>query len=746
MARLARPLIKHYSSTTSTPATATTTVGPTASAQVNTETFSPVSLLRTPPSYSPLHPISSIRSLLAYRREKSAASGILLRHFRQADIVRPTTAINHEYIDALLALGFPRAKLDQLRPLYCFETVEAVLTFLSRRSNQQNLYNLTSLLGLFVGAFITWYYSDQAMRREELKKHEEEQQQREIERRKHQNEQWESLFDVKQTALDEPGFQRTSATIEDCDDDRAVVSDILDVVYCHHQNHRLLGNSDPQRPSINPSITNQLTGTEGVDALDDDDDDDDDFRHNDDRETIDNGALSRGGVYESAFVNIVVGPPGSGKSEIIKKIFQDHLTGFLTRQKQRHASAASTAESSSGTTLPTEPVASESDIPEIHAAVSSPAPTDGRWTDQHNNIVLFYIDFKDAFKVNTMDHDFVTAKFFDFLDDIQHRALVYNENITLFIDTADYLADVFQSQQYAQVIRHVHETGRFANVFLIYNSYANYEKLKQYNNVATQHRLFTVPFITNRTALLDFVRRLRQNVTESTSIIAPAVPTTTTSTTPSASSSFAESLRDRLAQGLRYTDHFSAPPSSPRKWDLDDDQLVDALGGQFNDYMKIKRTVLAGRQSAKDVLAQLLMDSHERVENALGVYANELDRLHCYYYHLARAILEGRTPPIPYALRRTFMSQGLFFDAAGSDQLTMSFFFPRDRAVFYKMTQDQIYRRHFSKLQMASKALTMDTSQAAGKLVDWFQLRKDEHSQPWWRRALGRLAGAPLQD
>ncbi|KAI9164291.1 hypothetical protein H9P43_008120 [Blastocladiella emersonii ATCC 22665] len=565
----------------------------------------PHRLLQDVPRFTFLNPVMSTRMVRAYKRERNAAVAILKRHFRQPDIIQPGKPIDMQMSAVLQKLGF-KAKVSWT---YDFQTVESVLAFLEERSNAQLLYNLLSLASVVAGAAISWYYADQAKKREEQRYRDELKQDEERRRLEAQKQKWDALFDVSMTVPHaDPLSPRLVGAIR-CPDSRAVRDEILAILDADHA------------------------------------------------------------VHSSPFFNVIVGPSGSGKSVLVTGIFDEILE----------------------------------QVNRAHAADES-----GDDEDLRGRRVVLYTDFKDAFKVNSLE--FVEERFFDFLDELQVRSERNGERIALFIDAADLMANVFDGDRLPAVMRHIHETGKFVDVFLVYNSHSAYSRAVAQPGMATQHRLITVPYIEDRSALLGYAQELRRQCA-------------------------AAGLGDR--------------------WNVPEEAVVEIVGGQFDDYARIMRTIKGGHKTLREVLKELLSQSQERVEGALNMYTGKIDLTTGYYLSIAESIVARRPVSVPLHLQKQFMDLNYFFrtdtayvppTAAGDSSAAaaailderhrdgMIFYYPRDQTVFEHVLRNPQYKKHLANVRKVADRSPLISSEAA---EDILAAKSATHQRgkrrSWWR-------------
>ncbi|KAJ3354187.1 hypothetical protein GGF32_002657 [Allomyces javanicus] len=562
----------------------------------------PHQLIHDKPKFSLLRPFASARLVYAYKRERSAAVSILKRHFRQPGIIQPGKPIDMQMSIVLQKIGFT-AKVTWE---YNFETVESILAFLDERSTSQVVFNVTSVLGILAGAGITWYYSHEAKKREEAKLREEAEQE-EARRAEHQRRrQWDSLLDVQwSSAPDRTAGFTLPAPDQRCRDRRPLKDEIRDIL----QGHQVVG------------------------------------------------AAAEGAAFQASFFNVLVGPPGGGKSLVIQELFNEYVDDAITARQE-----------------------------------GKPVPAS-----------MYYLDFRDAFKVNNMDKEFIAERFFDFLDELQRRVLVDGERISLFIDSADHFAHVFDDARLGATMRHIHETGRFVDIFLVFNTFAKYFQLiGDQPGYATQHRLLTTAYVEDRHDLLEFVGRLRCACGTS------------------------------ACRGLHVDDE---------RWNVPDEVVVDLLGGQLGDYAVVQRMLTAGNKTLRDVLADMLLDSQDRVERALGVYESSPTALHAYYLKAGEAIVHDRHLALPHHLRKEFMAANHFLPA---DRRRMVFYYPRDRAVFEWIMHSPVYRAYLRGLRRRETELSLTSTDvnANEHIMDallgatWHRAhgRRTSGADGWWWR------------
>ncbi|KAI9215982.1 hypothetical protein BC828DRAFT_409933, partial [Blastocladiella britannica] len=164
----------------------------------------------TPPTLSLLSPLLSWRRRSQYKRERAAAAGVLLRHFRQPDIVDATRHLHPDVVDAVSQLGYRRPWAPQVVApdpsnawVYDFRTVEGILAFLDQRSSAQFLYNGLSLASVVAGALITLYYNEMSKVREERRLADELANLEAMKVEQVRRERWDELYDI--AAADAPG-------------------------------------------------------------------------------------------------------------------------------------------------------------------------------------------------------------------------------------------------------------------------------------------------------------------------------------------------------------------------------------------------------------------------------------------------------------------------------------------------------------------------------------------------------------
>ncbi|KAI9215855.1 hypothetical protein BC828DRAFT_39617, partial [Blastocladiella britannica] len=318
----------------------------------------------------------------------------------------------------------------------------------------------------------------------------------------------------------------------------------------------------------------------------------------------------RGGA---PYMTVLIGPAGVGKTAVLKRAYNRVLESLSS--------------SSSSPTDPTTPKATT---------------LDG----------MYYVNFTDAFKRNTTDVALAATKFLDFLDAVQQRSRIDGSRLAVVIDGADHLPAVFGDST-AAVVRHMHETGAFAHVVMAFSDphIAAGVVPKTHGQVGK----VLVPYISDRHALVEYVRGLREHAT---------------------------------TQGAA---------NVKERWDLDDEVLVELVGGQFDDYTRLVRAVVRGRETLSAALADLLADSQERIEHALGLddsatpIATSLSVVSAAYIHAADAMLAGRPPLLPRSAMHALKDASLVYrstlvHASGKPTTTAAaqqwhFWYPRDRAV-----------------------------------------------------------------
>ncbi|KAI9220328.1 hypothetical protein BC828DRAFT_425022 [Blastocladiella britannica] len=624
-----------------------------------------------PPQFQILRPVTYARTRREYTRSRSAAVGVLLRHFRQPDIVRPEVEIDRDVVQVINHLGYTRPWVGEtddasIAWVYDFRTVESILAFLDERSNAQFWFNGLSLASVVAGAFITLYYNEMSKIREERRLAEEAVLLEEQRLADQARERWDELYDV---AIAAPG-------------------------------------AEPLCPiPMSARLSNAAVG-DGVTAEEEPIECRDDARVNDMLSLI--SGDPRGG---SPFFTMLVAPAGAGKSGVLKRVFNLVLDSV----EGRAAAAAAAAT-------------------DAHGESSVAASSDNATTSSLD--AVYYVDFKDAFKRNTADVADAQKKFLDFLDHVQERSAA-GDQIAVFVDGADCLPTVFGASTPA-IMRHIHETGAYAHMVVAANSYTAYRELLP-ESLRNQHAVVAMPYVSDRAALLVYVRALHHRCE---------------------------------AAGLGH------------RWNVDDEAVVEVVGGNFDDYARLMRAVTRGRESVTDALAELLADSQDRVERALGLQAasspaitpdaataaatSHSALLAPAFLHAAEAVTSG-TPHAVYLPRpaqsllresalmyRTAAAGGAHRDDLQAAQRSeWQFWYPRDRVVAAWVIQHKAYSRPLAKVRAAAKVLVDSVEGAAAdddvagggigrKIVVTVQERVErerrDKSRWWWLCYLGKTA------
>ncbi|ORZ38412.1 hypothetical protein BCR44DRAFT_1323930 [Catenaria anguillulae PL171] len=346
--------------------------------------------------------------------------------------------------------------------------------------------------------------------------------------------------------------------------------------------------------------------------------------------------------HGSSYFHVLFGPQGTGKSQILKLLFNESLD-----QLKR---------------------------------------------DPASNQSVYYLDLKDAFLTNCTDSEFVSERFLDFLDEIQNKAKSDGTRITLFVDTADCMSNVFPENRLAAVVRHLHETGKFAHVFLAFNDHKAYTQLMSGQpGLMEQHGFLNVPYLSDRKDLLAYAKQVRTNVEAS---------------------------------------------GHGQLWDVPEEALVEILGGQFADYGRVQRSLLGGRGLLSTILKDLLSDSQERVERALCFYQEEITPLASSFLVTAEALIGGARMAVPAHVQKQLMDEGLMYRC----QSTMTFMFPRDRAVMEALLRNRVHAKHLNLVRRQAKVRPLVLhAEPAAEIVE-YQVKRAERSKRkevlkswiWW--------------